>query len=284
MFALYLIPYTLYLVFSGQKILPQAFNIGFFSMHYYGLFIALAAAAGIYFSLRRAERFGLTKKQAEDILFWAIIGGFLGARIYHILTSGAYYIENPGDILKVWQGGLSIYGAVFGGFFALWLCRNFFIFHFSFLTCLNWLTPSLILGQVVGRFGNLFNYELYGYPTNLPWKMFVPEAFRSLEFSSNSFYHPLFLYEQIGLLLILFLLTIFKKNLSLVVKKFKFLDLNQGLFVYYILLYNILRFALEFLRVDSVIYWSLRINAIVSLALVIISASYLFYVRKKQFN
>lgn len=281
MFALYLIPHTLYLVFSGQKILPQVFNIGFINIHYYGLFIALAVLVGFYISLKRAENFSLTKKQAEDILFWVIIGGFLGARIYHIFTSGVYYLENPGDTLKIWQGGLSIYGAVLGGFFVLWLSRNFFIFHFSFLTYLNWLSPSLIVGQIIGRFGNLFNYELYGYPTNLAWKMFVPEAFRFPEFRTNNFYHPLFFYEQIGLLVILIFLTVYKQNFNQIVKKFKLLDLNKGLFIYYVLLYNILRFALEFLRIDSVIFRGIRLNAMVSLALVLTSALYIYYAGKK---
>lgn len=246
-------------MFSGSIILPQSFTLGPLTVRYYGLFMALAAALGFYLAQKRAKRYGITRQQAESLMLWLIMGGFLGARLYHIFSSFAYYSRHPVDALKVWNGGLSIYGAVLGGLITLWLYKKFTAYSLQLTAFLNWLTPSLLLGQIVGRFGNFFNYELYGYPTSLPWKMFVPEGFRNPGFLNSSFFHPLFLYEQLGNLLILFYILRREKQGK------------SNLFIWYVLLYNILRFALEFIRIDSVFWGSLRVNAFVSLILAAIA-------------
>jgi phosphatidylglycerol:prolipoprotein diacylglycerol transferase len=143
----------------------------------------------------------------------------------------------------------------------------------SILNLLDWLTPSVILGQIIGRFGNLFNYEAFGYPTNLPWKMFVPQMFRPLQYASSTFFHPWFLYEVLGNLITLFLLL---KILPLKYKKS-----SPGFIVFfYLLLYNSLRFVLEFLRIDSTFIGWVRLNAAVSLLLVFVSLAGLYYVKK----
>lgn len=261
--------YFLNQVFSGALILPQSFNLGLLAIHYYGIIMALAVAAGFYFALKRAAFFGLDARQAEDILFWVIIGGFIGARLYHVFSSWAYYWRYPLDILKVWNGGLSIYGAVLGGILTLWLYKRISHFPFSIFNSLDWLAPSVLLGQIIGRFGNLFNYEAFGYPTNLPWRMFVPAQFRPPGFGNFSFFHPFFLYELIGSLIILFLLL----------KVIK-LKVSGGLFFWYLLLYNLLRFALEFLRIDSTFIYGFRLNAGVSLILALVGAAGIFYLNR----
>lgn len=245
--------YFLRLVFSGRLILPQFFNLGTFTVHYYGIIMALAVSAGWLLAKKRAIRYGIDAKIADDIIFWMIFGGFLGARIYHVLSSAGYYLGHPVDAFKVWQGGLSIYGAVLGGLAVLLFLSTRYTLHATRL--LNWLTPPLILGQIIGRFGNLFNYEAFGYPTNLPWKMFVPLGFRPEGYQSVIFFHPWFLYEQIGLLAIFFIISrIARWN-------------KASLFIYYLLLYNTLRFGLEFLRIDSTMVGHFRLNSITSLVL-----------------
>ncbi len=259
------------LVFSGGLILPQTFHIGFLAIHYYGVIMALAAAAGFLLALKRSPKFGIAQKRAEDILFWLIIGGFIGARLYHVASSAPYYARHPADILKVWNGGLSIYGALIGGIITL------AIFNLSqkenktvsrvTLDTVDWLTPSLILGQIIGRFGNFFNYEAFGYPTNLPWKMFVPYNFRPAQFAGYDFFHPWFLYEALGNTIILFfLLKILKPK-------------RPGtLFFSYLLLYNALRFGLEFLRIDSTFIDGIRLNAVASLILAVIGGLGLLFI------
>ena len=193
-------------VFSGSLILPQFFSVGPITIHYYGLIMAAAVASGFYLALKRSSAYGVSTAEAEDLLFYSIIGGFIVARLYHVASSFPYYYQHPLDIIKVWNGGLSIYGAAIGGIIALVIYLRLLTTNYSLLTILDWLTPSFILGQIIGRFGNLFNYEAFGYPTNLPWKMFVPVEFRPESFQNFNFFHPFFLYELLGSTLILFLL------------------------------------------------------------------------------
>jgi phosphatidylglycerol:prolipoprotein diacylglycerol transferase len=280
LFVIFLI-YFLHQIFAGYWILPQTFNVGPVVIHYYGLIMALAVACAFYLAIKRAPEYGVDIKQAEDILFWLIIGGFIGARLYHVLSSFSFYYANPADIIKVWNGGLSIYGAVIAGFFVLLIVRKLSTFNLQLLTVLDWLAPSLVLGQIIGRFGNLFNYEAFGYPTNLPWKMFVPFQFRPLGFESFNYFHPFFLYEALGNLVIFFLLLkiIKPKNPGLPSEA----SAKEGvLFFSYLLLYNILRFGLEFLRIDSTFIHGVRLNAAMSFLLVAASSAVLAYINKRK--
>lgn len=257
-------------VFSGQILLPQSFSLGIFSIHYYGIIMAFAVGVGYLVAMKRAKDFNITERQADNLIFWVSISGFIGARLYHVFSSLNLYLNNPVDIFKVWNGGLSIYGAVLGGIFSIIVLKKLVTSNSSLVTILNWLTPSLILGQIIGRFGNLFNYEAYGSPTDLPWKMFVPIEFRPEQFVLNMYFHPFFLYEALGNFIILVIL--FK-----IETKF---NLKKRLFFYYVLLYNILRFCLEFLRIDSTFIGIFRLNAVVSFVLILIS----FYYLKKKFE
>jgi phosphatidylglycerol:prolipoprotein diacylglycerol transferase len=269
---LLLLIYFLRQVFLGALILPQYFNIGPLTIHYYGIIMAVAVAAAFYFAIKRSERYGINAKLAEDLLFWLIIAGFIGARLYHVASSFEYYYQNPVDIIKVWNGGLSIYGALIGGLITLWIYKKLSTFNLQLLTVLDWLTPSVILGQIIGRFGNLFNYEAFGYPTNLPWKMFVPLNFRPDAYLKFNYFHPWFLYEVLGNLFILFVLLKF-------IEPYK--KSTPGyLGFFYILLYNSLRFCLEFLRIDSTFIHGFRLNAMASLFLVLLSIGGLFYIKR----
>jgi phosphatidylglycerol---prolipoprotein diacylglyceryl transferase len=256
---LILLAFFLGKVFSGRLILPQSFHIGFITIRYYGIIIASAAAAGFYLAIKRAKLYGFERELAEDMLFWVIIGGFIGARLYHVFSSIGYYWQHPVNIFEVWNGGLSIYGALIGGVLTLWALQRIFVPKLGFLSMLDWLAPSLLLGQIIGRFGNLFNYEAFGYPTNLPWKMFVPLDFRPPNYLWFNFFHPFFLYEALGNAVILYLL----------IRCLKFKS-PGALFFSYVLLYNTLRFGLEFLRIDSTFIDGIRLNAAMSLLLIII--------------
>ncbi len=273
--------YFLSLVFSGRWVLPQIISFGALSIHYYGIVMAVAVGFGYKLAMHRTQLYEIALPWAEKLFFWVIIGGLVGARIYHVFSSVSYYSLHPMEILKVWHGGLSIYGALIGGFLALLLWKKLTTYlpcrqtgnlpalsaDRQLTTLLNWLTPSLILGQIIGRFGNLFNYEVYGYPTNLPWKLFVPNEFRVLGYEAFAFYHPWFLYEQIGLILIFILFKVYF-NLK-----------SERLFVYYVLLYNLMRFGLEFLRIDSHFIGPFRQNAVVSLCFAVGALGLIIYWR-----
>jgi phosphatidylglycerol:prolipoprotein diacylglycerol transferase len=260
-------------IFSGRIILPQSFALGPLTIHYYGIIMAAAVFAAFYLAIKRSKDFKIDEKMAEDILFWTIVGGFIGARLYHVLSSIGYYSGHTIDIFKVWNGGLSIYGAVFGGIISIWVIKKTFNLKPSILNLLDWLAPSVLLGQIIGRFGNLFNYEAFGYPTNLPWRMFVPLDFRPVDYIKFNFFHPFFLYELLGNALILFLLIkIFEPRQNK--------NYAGELVFLYLLLYNSLRFGLEFLRIDSTFIGFVRLNAAMSLLLALLSLAGLLYVRK----
>lgn len=252
--------------FSGRIILPQSFGLGGIRIQFYGLIIAVSAIAGYWLALKRRKETGVSSEDADLIIFFTIIGGFIGARLYHVISEYEFYVHQPLQVFAVWNGGLSIYGAGIGGAIAIYAYIRYYK-KYSFLQLLDWLTPSAVLGQIIGRFGNFTNYELYGTPTELPWKMFVPVQFRIPPFEVNQFFHPLFLYEAAGSLFILMVLLKLKLRIGY-------------LFLMWLLLYNVLRFLLEQLRVGSVIYSGIRVNAIVSLVL----ASVAIYVGYKLWN
>ncbi len=258
-------------VFSGRIILPQSFQLGPLTVHFYGLTMAAAVLAGLLYARKTAEEYGFTKTQAEDLALYLVPVSFVFARAYHVASSFAYYKLHPLDALKVWQGGLSIYGAVLGGVLALLVLRKVFRTKASLLSSFDWLAPAVLLGQIIGRFGNFFNYEAYGNPTGLPWKMFVPEQFRLQGYTDYAYYHPWFLYELLGNLLIFWLLFRHFKKLG-----------PGSLFFGYVLLYNVLRFCLEFIRLDSVFVGTVRQNAVASLILAFIGLFGLILSHKRQ--
>lgn len=259
--------YLMYLVFNGDLIAPQGFHLGPLHIRYFGIILALAVLAAYRLAIKRASLYQINKVEAEDFIFWVIIGGFIGARVYHVLSSLPYYLQHPVDILMVWHGGLSVIGSLIGGLVVVYLKSK--KIRQSFLSLLDWLVPSMVLGQIIGRFADLFNYELFGYPTSLPWKMFVPEMFRPDIFAGVNFFHPLFLYESLGNALILWILL----------KKIR--PANPGkVFFAYLMSYGILRFLLEFLRIDSVFVGGLRLNALVSLVFIIASLIYFYFPKR----
>lgn len=259
-------------VFSGSVVLQQTLHLGPLSIQYYGLILAIAVLAGYILAMRRRVDFDLSSEQADAIIFTVIVSGFVGARLYHVISSFPFYIHQPLKIFAVWNGGLSIYGVVIGGVVALYLYKRFYAKNISIWSLLDWLVPSVALGQVMGRFGNFVNYELFGNPTNLPWKMFVPIQFRVYPYGVDKFFHPLFLYEAVGSLVVLMLILRLK--------------LKPGaLFLSWLLMYNVLRFFLEQFRVGSVVYGGIRVNAIVSLVLIGVSvALYIKYVKPNPQN
>lgn len=272
-------------VFSGSWIAPQFFSIGPLTIHYYGITMALAVGAAWWFASKRAVQYGLTQEEVDMLSVWLVLGGLVGARLYHVASSWQYYWQYPLESVKIWHGGLSIFGALLGGFVVLLIFgfkRNLKTTHNlqpTTYNLLDWLAPSVLLGQIIGRFGNFFNYEAFGYPTSLPWKMFVPEYFRPSTFLSASYFHPLFLYEALGNAVILLVLMYFFRPGRR--QKFDSRMTAGALFFSYLLLYNVLRFAIEHLRIDSTfLFHNIRLNVLVSGVLVIIAAAGLYGIRR----
>ena len=236
----------------------QLVNLGFFSIKWYGLLIALSIILGLNLSKKLARYRGIDPHLVSEILPSLILSSIIGARIYYVIFeyrqfSGDNFFTpikifniylNIPSFLAIWEGGIAIHGALLGGFLSIYLfCKSKKIPLKIFL---DLLMPSVILGQAIGRWGNFFNNEAFGIPTNLPWKVFIPLTNRPIIFSNSQFFHPTFLYESLWNLLI-FILLIYVFN-----KQNKDNSILPGLITcIYLITYSFGRFWIEGLRIDS---------------------------------
>ncbi|MFO7630851.1 MAG: prolipoprotein diacylglyceryl transferase [Prochlorococcaceae cyanobacterium] len=187
---------------------PLVFQLGPFALRWYGLLIAAAVLLGLALATRLGRQRGIEPALIADLLPILVLAAVIGARIYYVIFEWRQYSSNWLDALKVWRGGIAIHGALIGGTLAVVLyCRWR---KQPFWPLLDVLLPAVALGQAIGRWGNFFNSEAFGQPTNLPWRLIIPLAQRPPEFLEQSGFHPTFLYESIwnlavcGLLLLLF--------------------------------------------------------------------------------
>lgn len=231
--------------------MPQGFNIGPLTIRFYAILIILGAIAGAWLAARQAKKHGEDSEIVLDLLPWLLIGGIIGARLWHVFTPSASniaqgvttenYLKNPIEILKMWKGGLGIPGGVIGGALALIIYTK--ARKLSFWQWADFIAPGLLIGQAIGRWGNFVNQEVYGRPSNLPWAITIDPQYRISGFEFVEKYHPLFLYES--------LLNLLGAGVLLWVdRKFKDKLFKGDIFFGYLIWYSTVRFALEFLRLD----------------------------------
>ncbi|MEI6596863.1 MAG: prolipoprotein diacylglyceryl transferase [bacterium] len=262
---------------------PILATIGPINIYWYGFFILLATLAALTTSLYLAKFYNIKSDIIIDLAFWLIIGGIIGARIYDIFLEWPYFLNHPLDIFKIWQGGLAIHGAILGGALALWLYTK--KHHQNFWQLAAIAVTGLPLAQAIGRMGKYFNQELFGYPTDLPWGMPINIIHRPWQYLNYDYFHPAFLYEAIGSFIIFLILIFFQIWL---IKKQKLSKPSYILCVInYAILYSLLRFSLEFIRIDATpIIFGLRFPQIVSLIVIFLILIFFTYknwqkIRKK---
>jgi phosphatidylglycerol:prolipoprotein diacylglycerol transferase len=250
--------------------MPTGFWLGPIYIHFYGIIIMLGAIAAAFLADREARRRELNQDLVWDGLIWVLIGGIIGARIWHILTpplsmeaqgiTTLFYLTHPLDAIAIWNGGLGIPGAIIGGIFALYLFTR--RIKLNFPVWLDIASPAVALGQAIGRWGNFINQELYGRQTNLPWGITIPGL--------SGKYHPLFLYESIWNFLNMgFLLWLGRRFMS---------RLKSGdIFLVYLVFYGIGRFLLEFLRLDTSLVAGIDINQALALVVAILAGALLIW-------
>lgn len=273
--------------------MPTGFHIGPLFIRYYGIILMLGAVAAAFLAEREAHRRKLNSEFVWDALIWVLIGGVIGARLWHVFTPPPSMLvvdpitgklANPYfaggtirilDILTTWKGGLGIPGAVIGGVLALyWYCRRKKV---NFLVWVDVAAPALALGQAIGRWGNFINQEVYGAPTDLPWAIKIDPANRLPGYFQYETYHPLFLYESLwNLANMAFLLWLGRRFVNW---------LKEGdLFLVYLISYPFGRFLLEFLRLDSPHIGSINTNQAVMLIVALASAGILIWRHRKAKN
>ena len=192
---------------------PLLFQLGPFSLRWYGLLIAIAVLCGLALATRLGKERGIDSTLIADLLPLLVLAAVVGARIYYVSFEWRQYRFNWLDALAIWRGGIAIHGALIGGTLAVILYSRWR--KIAFWNLLDVLLPSVALGQAIGRWGNFFNSEAFGLPTDLPWKLTIPFSNRPVEFLDQSTFHPTFLYESIwNLGVLLLLLWLFRKGIE----------------------------------------------------------------------
>lgn len=214
------------------------------TIYWYGICIALAFMGGILSAYKIAEKFypSAELENFSDLAFYILIGALVGARLYFALFAWEYFSHNIAEIFMPWHGGMSIHGAIIGGFITgslyvkkhnmpLWMYADIIAF-------------GLPIGQAIGRWGNFFNSEAFGKPTDIIWKLYIPQANRPVGFENFEYFHPTFLYESLwNILVFLILFFILRPKIQM----------NSGsIFFSYLILYSIGRLIIENVRIDSI--------------------------------
>jgi len=258
-------------------------TIGKYTIYYYGIIIMLGAIAAAWLAAVEARRKGESSDIVWDGLVWVLIGGIIGARIWHILTPPAsmveagyttmYYLTHPLNAINLRRGGLGIPGAVIGGLLAIYIFTRRRKLDFAFW--LDIAAPALALGQAIGRWGNFFNQELYGSPSDLPWAIKINPENRLPGYENQATFHPLFLYESLWNFGIVALLL-------WIGRKYQDRLINGDIFLIYLIAYPIGRFFLEFLRLDPAQVGGININQTVMLLVALVAAGALFWRHRKR--
>lgn len=182
------------------------FTIGAVSVHTYGVIIAIAVAVAWLWADKRARGQHIDAALANDVFFWAVVSAFIGARLGFVIQETGYYSHHVGEIFAIWQGGLSFHGGVVGGVLGGYLVLQRAKQLKYFWQLADAVSAPLLLAAAIGRLGNWVNQELYGYPTHVPWAIFIDPAHRLPGYAQFATFHPTFAYELIlnliGVLLI----------------------------------------------------------------------------------
>ncbi|MBN1642821.1 MAG: prolipoprotein diacylglyceryl transferase [Anaerolineae bacterium] len=254
---------------------PIAFRIGPIAVHWYGILIVAGILAATYLSTYLARLRGRNPEFVWDALLWCVVLGIVGARLYHVLTVTPsmgvgrwYYFEHPEKIIALWEGGLGIYGAVAGGALGLFIAAR--RAKEPMLVWTDIITPGLILAQAIGRWGNFVNQELYGRPTDLPWGIYIEPRFRLAGYEMYERFHPTFFYESMWnvavCLALVYLTWRYRERLIT--------GLTTGI---YFISYSLIRFLLEFIRLDSPMLGPLAIAQYVALGVIVVFAGFLVW-------
>jgi phosphatidylglycerol:prolipoprotein diacylglycerol transferase len=231
-----------------------AVQIGPLVIRWYGILMATAIIAGLWLAHRQARRDGLPADDLISAAQWGVLAGLVGARLYEVVFNWDYYGQHPAKIPAVWEGGLAIHGGlIVGPLVGIWLAHRW---RLPVLRSLDVAGPSLALGQAIGRWGNFFNEEAFGRPTDLPWKLYISPPHRPPGYGQFDYFHPAFLYESLWDLAVFLVLVAWLRP--------RMRAHPGALFFTYIGLYSIGRFAIEALRLDSFWVGSIRVPQLAS--------------------
>lgn len=248
-------------------------TIGPLSIYGFGVITAVAVLVAIMVTIWQACIRQEASEAVVDMALYGVPASLLMARVYYVAANWQLYCDNPMEIFAIWHGGLALHGALLGFLLSVYLYAK----HHK-LSLWNWLdifAPGLAIGQVIGQWGNFINQEAFGYPTDLPWGIYIDYIHRPQGYEQFDFFHPVFLYLSLWNLLIFVVL------IGLAWYQCKSRRLQSGtIFLLNIILYAAGRLVVEGIRLDSEIIGGFRLAQIVSVINIIISLWLLSYRHK----
>ncbi|AMC01730.1 prolipoprotein diacylglyceryl transferase [Aerococcus viridans] len=251
---------------------PVAFDIFGWPIRWYGIFIGAAILLALTFASRDFRRKGWDEEFILDSAVWTILIGFIGARVYYVLFELDYYLQNPGEILQIWNGGIAIYGGVIAGGLTLYFYAKSKKMDPLFVT--DTVAPYLLLAQAIGRWGNFVNQEAHGGEVTLEFlqdTLHLPQFIVDGMHIDGAYYHPTFLYESVwNILGVAVLLFVRSRNKTLRIGDTTLL---------YLIWYPFGRFFIEGLRTDSLWWGPFRVSQVLS-AVLFIGALLIFAARR----
>ncbi|HSI26901.1 MAG TPA: prolipoprotein diacylglyceryl transferase [Aeromicrobium sp.] len=249
-------------------------HLGPIPLRAYAFCILVGIFAAIAIAERRHIAAGGRKGLISDVALWAVPFGIVGGRIYHVITDAQLYFgpgRNPVDALKIWEGGLGIWGAITAGALGVWIASRRHGVPFTELA--HAIAPGLLVAQAIGRLGNYFNQELFGRPTTLPWGLEIDAMHRPVGFEQFATFHPTFLYELLWNLAAAGLLIWLDQRFRLS---------GDRLFALYAMLYTAGRFWIELLRIDTANHvGGMRLNNWTALVVFTAAMAYFFWSRRR---
>lgn len=253
-----------------QPLNRVALDLGGIQIYWYGIIIGVGVMLGLWLAIRESQRRGLHKEVFVDLILFAVPIAIICARIYYVIFQWGYYSQHPGEIIKIWNGGIAIHGALIGAVLTTIIFAK--VRRVSFWKLADIAAPSLLLGQAIGRWGNFMNQEAHGGEVTRVFleNLHLPQFIINQMYINGTYYQPTFLYESLwnllGVVVLLFLRRV---------------NLRRGeIFLSYLIWYSIGRFFIEGLRTDSLMLTqTLRMAQVISLTLIVVALALLVYRR-----
>ena len=248
---------------------PIAFSLGALEVRWYGILIATGIILAFFVVQREMVKRGMHPDFLTDLLIWAVPISIISARIYYVVFSWGYYKDNLGEVIQIWNGGIAIHGALIGAFITTYVFTK--RRGISFWKVVDIAVPGLLIGQIIGRWGNFMNQEAHGGPVseNFLNTTIIPDWIMNQMTIEGVTYHPTFLYESLWNLVGLVILLLLRR-----------VALKRGeMFLFYLTWYSFGRFFIEGMRTDSLYGGVLRAAQVVSVVTIVI-AILLFVIRR----
>ena len=236
-------------------------DLGIIQINWYSFFIFIAMTVASFLVFKESKKKELKEDTLIDIIFYVLIFGILGARLYYVLFNLSYYLSNPIEIIQIWHGGLAIHGGILAGLIVILIYSKKKNLKLPLLTDI--IVPGLIIGQAIGRWGNFFNQEAFGRIVKLSTleNMHLPQFIIDGMYINGFYREPTFLYESLMSIIGFIILIIIRKS-----KKIKTGQLTS----IYLTWYGIVRLIIEGMRSDSLMIGPLKIAQIVSIVFIVI--------------